>query len=407
MEGQEPDDIGIYKSDGRAAGRPARGEDEAGGPDPRQAGRPRRGAGGGAGRLSDPENNPPLKIATFGGSVTQGVECMKNDVGLREVGKNFEDCAWPFKLETLLDRLLGEGPLLASAAASPAGGPTRKVVSVSNFGSGGRDSDVAASVIEFDILDSDDPLSSYDVVVSSFAANDGQADAPSMRDALYGSMQRFARLVSAQRPCDVLPLVVMVEDVPVELVRGTIRDGMRHAREMVEVSSRLGLLSVSYADLVREDAWLAGTSDGPVARGVAGTIHPGAFFHTGLALTVGHAILEGMLVDGCDEAAGLGELENATSFPPAWFVPPAIQEDTTAAQEHLRFEQAFKEQAAVCEGRGGDSSNAAAAAPRTSCTYKWLADIRSAMSKEAVHSAGECPRLCVYLLHTTLTPLLH
>ena len=209
-----------------------------------------------------------------------------------------------------------------------------------------------------------------------------------MRDALYGSMQRFARLVSAQRPCDVLPLVVMVEDVPVELVRGTIRDGMRHAREMVEVSSRGGLLSVSYADLVREDAWLAGTRDGPVAGGTAGQLHPGAFFHTGLAWTVGHALLEGMLADGCDEAAaGRGRSEEgAAPFPPAWFVPPAIlREDTTAARELLRYEQAFEEQAAACEGRGGDGSNATAAAPRTSCTYKWLADRHSAQTKEAVH----------------------
>ncbi|EJK43750.1 hypothetical protein THAOC_37772, partial [Thalassiosira oceanica] len=254
-------------------------------------------------RLSDPEDNPPLRIAVFGGSVTYGTDCMKNDVGLPDVGRGEHLCAWPGKLERLLDGLLG-GPLLASAAATSEDGTARNVVRVTNFAVGGTDSDVAASIVEFDVIGSrpgDDPLSSYDVVVSSFAANDGQAE-PSRRGALYGSMQRFVRLVSAQRPCDALPLVVMVEDVPVDTVLGTVRDGLRHAREMAEVSSRLGMLSVSYADLVREDAWLGGTRGGPVAGGAAGVLHPGAFFHAGLAWTVGHALLEGMLGDGCDEA---------------------------------------------------------------------------------------------------------
>ena len=56
--------------------------------------------------LVDPVNNPPLKIAVFGGSVTEGVNSKMNSMGLKD-NAHCPECAWPSKLGSLLNHILG------------------------------------------------------------------------------------------------------------------------------------------------------------------------------------------------------------------------------------------------------------------------------------------------------------
>ena len=57
-------------------------------------------------RIQNPKQHPPLRIAVFGGSVTQGFCSRSNDINLPESQKGFQACAWSHKLEQILNQVL-------------------------------------------------------------------------------------------------------------------------------------------------------------------------------------------------------------------------------------------------------------------------------------------------------------
>ena len=76
-------------------------------------------------RRQDPKNNPPLRIAVFGGSVTLGRECFPGAMGNKM-------CAWPAQFESLINQMFGN-----------------EIVKVYNLAIGGTNSESATNRIKY------------------------------------------------------------------------------------------------------------------------------------------------------------------------------------------------------------------------------------------------------------------
>jgi hypothetical protein len=76
-------------------------------------------------RFQDPQNNPPLRIAVFGGSVTIGRGCGENKRAQQDL-----KCAWPQRFELLVNQFFG-----------------KEIIKVYNLGIGGTNSDTGCTMI--------------------------------------------------------------------------------------------------------------------------------------------------------------------------------------------------------------------------------------------------------------------
>eukprot|EP00956_Cyclotella_meneghiniana_P038998 scaffold163861_cov63-Cyclotella_meneghiniana.AAC.2 len=238
-------------------------------------------------RLTDPINNPPLKIAVFGGSVTEGVNSMRNSMGLKDNAR-CSDCAWPSKLEALLNHIFG-GLATSDAFEKNSTNPkislgnNNKFVTVKNFALGGTNSEAGSTLIEYNLYGSE--MAEYDIIIAAFGANDIQAPMGNEGNRMYESMQRFMRLAKSQRPCNDLPLVIQLDDVLGDSVQESgsehdVRGGLRYSREMIETNNWAGFMSVSYADAVRD---IVHNNPEDTILHDYGNLHPGFKFHTGVA----------------------------------------------------------------------------------------------------------------------------
>ena len=333
-------------------------------------------------RLADPANNPPLKIAVFGGSVTSGFNSMRNSMGLRDNAMlNFPKCAWSCKLERLLNQILvgllpsSSSPMvdktshrMQSTDKSTQEVPLDKIVTVTNYAVGGVDSEGGATMLEYNLFNAD--MRQYDIFVASFGANDIQAPDGFVRDRIFEYMQKFMRLAKAQRPCNDLPLVIQLDDVLGDSLRPTVRHGLRYSQEMIESNNWAGFMSVSYADAVRDVVY-----DDPADTILHeyGELHPGFNFHTGVAWILTYNFLHGM-VDACTAKS----LSNHEMVEPRAGYPPPILRDNLLREEATKlWKKKAKEQSQLCAHNK----------TRSSCAYNWVAAKLGATTKEEVQAA--------------------
>ena len=329
-------------------------------------------------RLADPIHNPPLKIAVFGGSVTQGVNSMANAMGLRENSKAPQLCTWACKLERLLNLIL-VGELSKTFGMGHHGQPSKsgketplkKVVVVTNYAVAGTDSAIGSTMLEYNLFGSD--LSKHDIFISSFGANDIQKDEGLDRDNVYRYMQTFNRMAKAQRPCSDLPLVIQLDDILGDGVRGMtrgVREGLRYNQEMIETNNWAGFMSVSYADAVRDIVY-AEPSDFILHE--FGNLHPGFNFHTGVAWVMAYNLLEG-IIGSCD-AVSLPEHDKKE--PRAGFPPPLLRENFHQERAIALWKSKAEEQSRLCrEKKAG-----------VYCVYSFVAATHGASTKEKVRAA--------------------
>jgi len=150
-------------------------------------------------RLQDPKNNPPLRIAVFGGSVTLGRECKPGAMAKKE-------CAWPARFESLINQMFGN-----------------EIVKVYNLAIGGTNSVSATNRIKYWMYgDKELDKEGADVIINSYSTNDSLPpwglEWP--KDDLIGltavqiqvKLQGFIRESLQVNPCGVPPLVVHVDD---------------------------------------------------------------------------------------------------------------------------------------------------------------------------------------------------
>jgi hypothetical protein len=119
-------------------------------------------------RMKNPNQHPPLRIAVFGGLVTEGFRSRFNSIGLSESQNGFQACAWSYKLERVLNQVL---PLLFDEHL-PASDTSQSfsLVEVKNYAVSGTDSSIGATILEYNLLGTD--MAVTGVVISSFGSND-------------------------------------------------------------------------------------------------------------------------------------------------------------------------------------------------------------------------------------------
>lgn len=167
-------------------------------------------------KLNDPQNAPPLEVAIVGGSVTEGSGCDRLPPNLNISSHaarpqiRGQPCAWPFRLQRLVDAIMGEG-----------------VIRIHNLAVGGTNSALAVPVLDYWLFPQNSPLLERgpDVIVNAYAANDNLPSADKRGDDtnttggyeffLNGGFKRaqdFIRTSLFSRPCQEDPLVLFVDE---------------------------------------------------------------------------------------------------------------------------------------------------------------------------------------------------
>ena len=332
-------------------------------------------------RLADPVHNPPLKIAVFGGSVTEGTGATVNNLGLSDSGRFcIAGCPWAHKLQVVLNHLLQEFSI--PPLSKDAQNKVFPVVQIQNYGVGGTDSSMGSTLLEFNLFGDD--MAKYDVFIQSYSSNDHQAPSGVDRDEIkYHDMQKFMRLAKAQRPCSDLPLVIQLEDTLLDslpLQKKTIYGGLQYAREMVETAGWADFMSISYSDATRHFAY-RNAADKTPDTSQFGILHPGQLFHTGIAWVLAYNFLEGLL-DACDASSIVPQHDQ--NEPRTGTPLPLLTKDLAISDENVAVNTLWKQQSddqeRLCSlsNRNGTS---------TSCVYKWVTHRLGAATSAMVHAA--------------------
>ena len=232
-------------------------------------------------RMKYPKTNPPLRIAVFGGSVSAGCSCARNSFGLHPLMyRCIERCTWSSKLERLLNTVLGNGTVV-----------------VKNYAIGGTDSSVGRDILEYDMFaDGEYTSSDFDIFISAYSSNDGRTPGAT-RTMLYEAKQQFIQLLMDQRPCSDLPLVIQLEDTMLDTFhQDNVRSANSYMMEMAETANWANIMSISYADAVRDTVY-NDPSDETLTE--YGEVHPGLAFTTAVAWVMAYNLLHG-LMDACD-----------------------------------------------------------------------------------------------------------
>jgi hypothetical protein len=225
---------------------------------------------------------PPVRIVVMGGSVTKGVNCYASIKGV-----NRFQCAWPNRLENMINQLFGG-----------------ELVEVTAVGMGGTNSATGATILEHDLLPAD--AKNPDIIINSYSTNDMHAITmrqaasgnATLRDKLFDMTQDFVRQALRPQSCKGVqqPLLLHMDDY--------LGNEQREIWSTTELSQGVNVLanyygfaSMSYADMVRD--WVYGDTreslfspqgwyDGDV---FSREIHPGVGAHSTMAWAVAYNLL--------------------------------------------------------------------------------------------------------------------
>jgi hypothetical protein len=219
---------------------------------------------------------PPLHILVSGGSLTSGMGCGVNHVGITQPGwvRQYTECAWPARLEHLFNLVLFQG---------------KEVVKVSNLAVGGSNSEVGKAVLEYHLFP--DAFDQPDIVIWSHAANDSQEK--DKERAFFESIPGFVNAAHNLRICDDhLPLVVMNEEF-----FGQNND---ISGAIYKASNWFGLMGISQRNVISHKTFAKFDNDDYVNSiiDVKG-VHPGMGGHIGASWTVFYNFISAF-TDACD-----------------------------------------------------------------------------------------------------------
>jgi len=183
-------------------------------------------------RVLDPDHNPPLQIAVFGGSVTLGRECYS-----RTRRRTSEPtCAWPFRLGKLINEMFGN-----------------EVVKVTNLALGGTSSIIGGRMVKYwmfpeALKESNGP----DVIINSYSTNDGSCI--KTFDEMRSAQQDFIRAALESKACDTPPLVISVDEYLDDAggAKNHLSEELLYAMAAEQLAKWYDTVAISYADVVRD-----------------------------------------------------------------------------------------------------------------------------------------------------------
>jgi hypothetical protein len=231
-------------------------------------------------RLQDSENNPPLRIAVFGGSVTIGRGCG----GGREM-QDFK-CAWPQRFELLVNQFFG-----------------KEIIKIYNLGIGGTGSSTATRIIEYWMYaDSNLYENGPDVIINSYSTNDSLppwigSSKPTMttHDVIalttkmqMNAIQSFLRTALTSKRCDIQPLVIHVDDY-LGPQQEQLMGELSYISVLTQFAKWYDTGVVSYPEVVRDIVY-KNTSDPTFFN--QKDVHYGHFAHQVISWSLGFSSIE-------------------------------------------------------------------------------------------------------------------
>jgi len=198
-------------------------------------------------RITDPLHSPPLKVVVLGGSVTRGNGCQEPILRGTEP-LDATSCAWPSRLENLINALAG-----------------MEVVKVYNLAVGATNLQFATPLVKYWLYPKDLLPSGPDIIISSHSTNEQpNRHEDTTKSNEYANrelirVQEFITTSRLARPCNP-PLVMFVDDY-LGNRQNFILGEMTYNKVVTELSEWYGeVMHVSYADVIRQ-AIYADTSE--------------------------------------------------------------------------------------------------------------------------------------------------
>lgn len=232
---------------------------------------------------------PPLHILVIGGSLTSGMACGINHLGLKTPGwmRQYTECAWPNRLQHLFNRVLFNG---------------EEVVKVSNLAVGGSNSEVGKTLLEYQLFP--DAFQQPDIVIWSHAANDAQEK--DKEKAYFESIPGFVNAAHNLQICDDhLPLVVINEEF-----FGQQND---ISGAIYKASNWFGLMGISQRNVISHKIFANFDNDDYVKKIIGDKgLHPGMGAHIGASWTVFYNFISAF-TDVCDYTKGTSSLARINS----------------------------------------------------------------------------------------------
>jgi hypothetical protein len=328
-------------------------------------------------RLDDPANNDAVRVLVMGGSVTQGVSCSFNPVGLPTVQRITPqlECAWASRLEHLLNSVLF--PSIPPVDDSHNSTRPRQVFEVRNLAVGGTNSETAAMLLEYQLMDQFDEKLPH-VVIASFSANDVQDPDPVADFKVH--QPNLVRSAQRLRPCDdELPLIILADDL-----YGTERLGTRAIEQtgrLYQVASWFNVMAVVYPNVAGHAAvanYQKGTYYDPMFGTQSSEIHLGMGFHIAMAWTLLFNIVDAFYETCVDESPNATETtfaEPPTKFKYRGRLAPAdaVRADWEANLEEKRRECGSDDPLPTPQPLSPYSTHV--------CTYAWMAIHQESISE--------------------------
>lgn len=236
-----------------------------------------------------------IRILVLGGSVTAGHDCRWPDwLGNDRPNQSnhqipFHNCAWPARLENLLNTLFGD------------------IFHVDNLASGGASSVWGSMLLQRRLFN--DPDKVPDIIISAYSANDAkQNDGTKASDIVYGHMQDLIQAAQDLQPCENdLPLVIMADDFYGDLPY----QASRFSSYVYQLSQWSNLMAVSGSSVLRYKL-LQELHDAETLHPLVNSnfgIHLGMGFHMGMAWIMLFNFVNAFVSVCNDEHVGIRYLE--------------------------------------------------------------------------------------------------
>lgn len=157
-------------------------------------------------RMHNPDQSPPLKFLVFGGSVVEGTGCRRPPIPSSRLNfESLQECAWPFRLQSLLDHFT---TTLFSVNATTSSRESPPWIVLYNLASGGTNSEEAIPILQYwlsPVLEPD----GADIIINAYSANDNLPPAFHATTNTTTDQFHFARIlkrnmnfVQAARSCN-------------------------------------------------------------------------------------------------------------------------------------------------------------------------------------------------------------
>jgi len=333
-------------------------------------------------RIQDPESNPPLKIAIFGGSVTLGrgscVDRFSDSNRNQDPAPKKQHCTWVNRMQVYADEFLGPN-----------------VIQVINLAAGGTNTGLATPIVLYQLYEQGSSLlpNGPDIIINSYTTNDAlnhnhdhdATNSTSFMETKLELQQQFIRSAMRSRPCSSLPLVAYFHDYV-----GNMHDRLlgEHINKnaIQELSGWYHTALISYSDAVER---IVLANDKELAFSALWKhidVHFGLQGHVAASWVLAFGVLQAV-VDHCEDdyqvkETPFGEHHNADVMDLVERVaPPPLNRETRLSTVSNKWktekERVAQEDRELC-GVGDDSGSGATSAP---CVLAFVANTAGTVRK--------------------------